>query len=489
MNRFIRTPLIFSLAAVLTACAPSPARAFWQRKIVEESDELLPVQQFVDEYTGEVIRPETIPFRVVTITPAEMFNMELLGARGKTIADAVNDQVGKLLHFKVADVTRECRLTDSQTNRLLLAGRGDIKHLIDEIHAEQKSFESAWKRNAEVGIRGASYASAVRRLRELLTFGPFGSDSIFVKVLKSNLTPEQYATYIATDEIQRWGGSITTILRGDGVFKDVTLTGGQLHDEHLTHVARLPNLRQLVAELSSVTDDGLAPLSGLASLETLDLSRTRISSPGMVHLSGLKNLQALVLRNTVVGDEGLQQLGKMSGLRELHVQGTPVTDAGLVHLKGLERLELLNLGRTRVTDAGLIELDLPRLPHLKDLGLSNTNIGEAGFALIGNCAALERLVIIGTRVSETSLRHLKKLKNLRHLLADQTQITDEGLAVIAEFASLETLELSNTPVGDVGLIGLRKLEKLKYLNVANTRVTDDGISELNRALPDLVVSH
>src|SRR5262245_12899701 len=114
MSRFVRMMLALSLAGCAVTAAPSIGYACWQRKIVSEIDDASPAEQPVDEFTGEVIPPEPMLPRLITVTPAERFSTQLFSGRGKATADAVNDQVGKLLHCKVADVTRQCRLTDSQ---------------------------------------------------------------------------------------------------------------------------------------------------------------------------------------------------------------------------------------------------------------------------------------------------------------------------------------------------------------------------------------
>jgi hypothetical protein len=483
MNALSRMMVVWSLVGCAAAMAPSLANGFCNRPVPPIDEEYTSEEQFVDEFVGDVVPPEA-PVRERDML-SRSFDPLLFGD-GRNIPEFLNDRLEKILQFKVADVSRACRLKDSQKRKLLIAGRGDIKRLVDRIHAEQRPFENVEAAKADAD-QIQKFRAAAARLKKQVDAGPFGEDSIFAKVLRRDLTAEQFATYVAADEIQRSGGTITTILRGGVEFQEVNLPGGVLNNERLARLTQLPNMRLLVAELSGVTDEGLAALSGLTSLEMLDLSRSQIGSAGLANLAGLKNLQILLLRNTLIGDEALVHLGRLASLRELHLQGTRVTDAGLGHLKGVEQLELLNVGRTRITDDGLIELDLPKFAHLKELGLSHTRIGDAGFDQIGSCPGLQRLIAIGTQLSDSSIRQLRKLKNLRHLLIDQTKITDDGLAALVEIASLETIELSDTAVSDVGLLSLRSLSNLKYLNVANTRITDDGVSEFHRALPDVVV--
>jgi hypothetical protein len=72
-------------------------------------------------------------------------------------------------------------------------------------------------------------------------------------------------------------------------------------------------------------------------------------------------------------------------------------------------------------------------------------------------------VLIGTRVTDAGLEHLKGLTDLKILL------------------------LVGTPVTDAGLDHLKGLAKLEFVNLSGTQVTEKGIEELQKALPDLSI--
>ena len=55
-------------------------------------------------------------------------------------------------------------------------------------------------------------------------------------------------------------------------------------------------------------------------------------------------------------DADLAWLDKLPQLKWLDLSDTQITDAGLIHLQGLSQLESLDLSDTQVTDAGLIHL-------------------------------------------------------------------------------------------------------------------------------------
>ena len=66
-------------------------------------------------------------------------------------------------------------------------------------------------------------------------------------------------------------------------------------------------------------------------------------------------------------DEALAHVGRLRRLQELGLSTSEVTDAGLKHLMGLTALKKLDLENTNVTDAGAQELQkaLPKLEILR----------------------------------------------------------------------------------------------------------------------------
>jgi hypothetical protein len=71
------------------------------------------------------------------------------------------------------------QLTDAQLAKLHLAGRGDIKHLFDEIETRRRGFESVRHdvRQAQLALRNLNAISSK------FQNGPFGDGSLFAKTL------------------------------------------------------------------------------------------------------------------------------------------------------------------------------------------------------------------------------------------------------------------------------------------------------------------
>jgi hypothetical protein len=58
-----------------------------------------------------------------------------------------------------------------------------------------------------------------------------------------------------------------------------------------------------------------------------------VSDAGLTHIAALPNLKELDLRGTNVTDEGLARLARLKNLNRVWLSGTRVTDAGVADLK------------------------------------------------------------------------------------------------------------------------------------------------------------
>jgi len=142
---------------------------------------------------------------------------------------------------------------------------------------------------------------------------------------------------------------------GEGAITYISLPA-KSGDNVLAVAARLPQLTYLDLAKTSVTDAGIAGLSGLSNLQTLRLGHTDISSAALQTIGRLEALRTLTLQETGVADQGLAHLAKLAYLTELRLDGSGVTDAGIEHLAKLTSLERLWLQRTQVTTAGIQKL-------------------------------------------------------------------------------------------------------------------------------------
>jgi Leucine-rich repeat (LRR) protein len=220
----------------------------------------------------------------------------------------------------------------------------------------------------------------------------------------------------------------------------------------------------------------------------LDLSASDISDTDLVELSRFTHLQILNLTSTQVTDAGLKQLLSLTQLKTLGLSDTHVTDAGLKTLASLKQLQDLDLSNryNQVTDAGLKEL--VSLTQLQRVTFYNDFVTDVGLKELAGLTLLQSLNLMDTKVTDTGLKELAGLKRLQDLDLTDTNITDVGLKTLAGLTQLKWLILVNTHVTDAGLKELAGLKHLYSLDISGTQVTDAGMIELQKALPDALIS-
>ena len=122
--------------------------------------------------------------------------------------EAALRKLEEMLASKMKVIDRITALTDDQKQKLLLAGRGHINHLIQRIDSQRSQFELV-KTVRTDNIRGAlrelmKALQPAAKLRTLLTAGPFDSDSLFEKTLRRLVSAEVYNQIL--DERKRTAG-------------------------------------------------------------------------------------------------------------------------------------------------------------------------------------------------------------------------------------------------------------------------------------------
>lgn len=152
----------------------------------------------------------------------------------------------------------------------------------------------------------------------------------------------------------------------------------------------------------------------------------------------------------------------LAEIKSVVAQRSGITDAALLELSSLRKLELLNLMQTRVSDVGLANLR----------GATNLKWLELG----------------RTRITDQGLIHVKEFRALESLLLQHTQITDAGLKHLGALKGLQRMDLSGTSVTSQGLAHLKKLRSLKILLLHEIGLSGDDVAELQKALPDCVIS-
>jgi hypothetical protein len=126
---------------------------------------------------------------------------------------------------------------------------------------------------------------------------------------------------------------------------------------------------------------------------------------------------------------------------------------------------------------------LAELMMIEDLGLGDTDIGDAELEHIGRMTKLRRLDVGGTKVTDDGLRHLERLTRLEQLDLSDTRIGNAGVERLVPLTKLKGLNLQGTRVNDVSLACLAGLKNLQHLDVRGTHVTQEGAAMIQKALP------
>jgi hypothetical protein len=119
-----------------------------------------------------------LPLRQKVIVVSENFDQWLFS--GDTIGERqarLNDN----LRRTIERVDRAHLLTAVQRQKLEFAGRGDIKHLFDQVEVKRREFEEIQNDLQE----WRAFVRTLRPLREAYVTGPFHEGSLFAKVLKT----------------------------------------------------------------------------------------------------------------------------------------------------------------------------------------------------------------------------------------------------------------------------------------------------------------
>ncbi len=179
-----------------------------------------------------------------------------------------------------------------------------------------------------------------------------------------------------------------------------------------------------------VGDKGFELLSKVESIEALDITDSAITDAGVKHLAAMPRLRELVADITQLGDNGVQALEQSQSLRRLSVAATKITDVGLVHIGKLVGLEALNLSGTAITHRGLAHL--AELTQLQSLDLSENNIRDGGAQHLSKMAGLKTISLNDTRIGNESARHLLGFEKMIYLNIKRTFITEEWIAKMIE---------------------------------------------------------
>lgn len=248
-------------------------------------------------------------------------------------------------------------------------------------------------------------------------------------------------------------------------------------------LSRLPKLHELQCGLPG-SEASLRLLSTFPALQSLGLDCSTLCKNKLKLLGLFRKLRNLELCNTYVDDEVIGEIAKISDLEWLQLRGCHITDAGAQKLDSLTALQKLYISDIAISDNGLKTLG--NLPQLKQIYLDNTQI--QGTAFEKGFDALEDLTIRKSRVNNTGLVAIGRLKNLKAFRAPESEISTPGVFNLSKLSSLETLNLYDTRLDIDSVPPLLKLKRLTALDVRLTDIPYRGLKTLEDSNPLCTIS-
>lgn len=188
----------------------------------------------------------------------------------------------------------------------------------------------------------------------------------------------------------------------------------------LVLLKELPDLTELSyhRNLNEMAVEFINELPNIESLSVV-VSSTDASDAfnGFRHLDSLKEL---TINGESVDDATLSVVGKKAlSLKELYIRGdNAISNAGLKSVGMLSQLEVLSLSRTRITEIESIS----QLKRLRWLDLMGTGVSDTSLKVAASLPLLEHLMLVDTNVTEAGLEHLISLEKLNYLRLERTYV-------------------------------------------------------------------
>ena len=252
----------------------------------------------------------------------------------------------------------------------------------DEAEALTKSLEDRQSAQAQSKKSGAYYEPAAFAERLSAKFPKkFGS-----------IAPEKFAT-----------------------IKQLDFAGLHVDEDDFICIGKLTSLEKLIFDGCKFDGSYLRHLVNLQQLKALNLSAALMRNPpeatdaALAHVGKLKNLQRLNLQYATISEAGLAHLSGLSELRRLEIPSP--TDEQLARLSGFGKLEYLRIFRPELKGTGFAHLST--LKNLRQLVLKEGHLSEDLFPNLAKVSSLSQVNLWGT--GGFSAKHVDELAALKDL--------------------------------------------------------------------------
>jgi len=90
------------------------------------------------------------------------------------------------------------------------------------------------------------------------------------------------------------------------------------------------------------------------------------------------------------------------------------------------------------------------------LDVRRSAITDESAHLLGQLLSVTHLRLSGTRVSDTTIREIRKLPNLQYLWLAQTEVTDQCVDDLCQLSTLTDLDIRDTHISETGVAALKQ---------------------------------
>lgn len=277
---------------------------------------------------------------------------------------------------------------------------------------------------------------------------------------------------------------------------EVMIVGGlKFKEEHLDRVARLPALTHLILDSTGVTleivnsllvdrDDLSIFLSQRRAIARLKYRHPSPWTSGFKIVNGVGD--ALTISRSRpsnflgIGDDALFDI--VTGIQMISYRPDDVGD-----LLCLNTLQGIYMDQFPGDDFNRF---LSRLPELKWLCLSLSNVTNAQLRQLRTVPKLNRLQFFMSNISSTGLAHIARITTLESLDLGNTDINASDLLLLHPLSRLTHLDIRKSQIDGNAVAALSKMSKLKelWVPVGSGFVQRDDYVRLCRALPDCTIN-
>jgi hypothetical protein len=255
---------------------------------------------------------------------------------------------------------------------------------------------------------------------------------------------------------------------------------GEVSDEGMKAIARLPNLRTLeVQSMANVNGVFLSELPDNSKLQSLSFDwMPALEGEGFANINKLSELKMFrlfmcpKLTDASLDDASLPSQIEYLSLAELHLGDATVS-------RWLSQVNLKTL--TLNTDVSRkIAPALAKQTRLTSLSIYNAPLVDEDIEFLGRCAGLEQLLLHGMPIRGDFLKQITDPSKLIYLQLNHTLLTDENAGELRRFAKLQTLNLQFTPISGECFANVSTWPAYISLNLIGTEFSERGKEALAR---------